>query len=111
MRKASASILGERDQDQRNGSAGHSWLHDVREEDEWDFARIEGAIHIPMNEIPSKLAMLPKGSKGLVLCHHGMRSAHVIVYLQQQAGFKHVFNLAGGIDAWSRRINPDIPRY
>ena len=87
------------------------YLLDVREEDEWDFARIEGAIHIPMSEIPSKLAMLPKGSTGLVLCHHGMRSAQVIVYLQQQAGFKHVYNLAGGIDAWSRRIDPDIPRY
>lgn len=87
------------------------YLLDVREEDEWDFARIEGAIHIPMNEIPGKLADLPKASKGLVLCHHGMRSASVIVYLQQEAGFKQLYNLAGGIDAWSRRIDPDIPRY
>lgn len=87
------------------------YLLDVRELDEWDYARIDGAIHIPMNEIPEKFSLLPKSSRGVVLCHHGMRSASVILYLQQEQGFKHLVNLSGGIDAWSRRINPDIPRY
>ncbi len=86
------------------------YLLDVREPEEWELASIQNAIQIPMGQVLPKAESLPKEKVGLVLCHHGMRSAFVIKQLQKN-GFKHLFNLKGGIDAWSIHVDDSIPRY
>ena len=89
-------------------------LLDVRED--WEVAvaaiRIDGvaARHIPMNQIPERLAELDPAQAVVCICHHGMRSAQVAGFLGRQ-GFESVYNLAGGIDAWSAQIDAAVPRY
>jgi len=85
-------------------------LLDVREESELAICRIEGALHIPMGQIPDKADSLPKDKKIIVFCHHGMRSMNVLQYLEAR-GFNNVINLAGGIHAWSIEVDPSIARY
>jgi rhodanese-related sulfurtransferase len=86
-------------------------LLDVREQWEYDTANIEGATLIPMNEVPARaFKELDEDSHILVLCHHGARSLSVAAWLRNQ-GFEKAQSIAGGIDDWSRRINPHIPRY
>ncbi len=82
---------------------------DVREHAEVAMARFPGAMHIPMGEIPSRLAELDPDRETVVVCHHGVRSANVAMYLAR-LGFEHLSNLVGGIDAWSA-IDPAVPRY
>ena len=86
------------------------FLLDVREPDEAEAAMIEGSTLIPMSQVPTRLAEIPRDKPVVVQCHHGGRSARVVQYLQSQ-GFNDVVNLAGGIDQWSIQINPEIPRY
>ncbi len=81
---------------------------DVREPFEWDLASLPGSIQMPMNSL--QIGLIPKEAKGVVLCHHGMRSMYVLKHLQEQ-GFTNLVNLAGGIDAWSREVDNSIPRY
>jgi rhodanese-related sulfurtransferase len=89
-------------------------LLDVREP--WEFAlaaiRVPGAdtLHVPMGQVPQRLPELPKTQPILCICHHGMRSAQVVAFLER-AGYPEVYNLAGGIDAWSQRVDPAVPRY
>jgi len=87
-------------------------LLDCREPSEVATARIAGSLHIPMREIPARLAELEpnKGGRIVVHCHHGGRSLRVTQYLRQQ-GFGQVQNMAGGIDAWSEQIDASVPRY
>ena len=66
--------------------------------------------HIPMGEIPDRLDELQADANTAVICHSGSRSMEVAHYLERR-GFRAVFNLAGGIDAWSRDVNGAIPRY
>ena len=84
---------------------------DVREDAELAICRIDGAFHIPMSEVPVRYGALPKDVPLVVLCHHGMRSMQVSNFLVQQAGFGRVFNVSGGIDAYSRLVDPTVPRY
>lgn len=84
-------------------------LLDVREPDELKIASVAGAVHIPMGEIPSRFGELPPDRPIAVLCHHGVRSAKVTHFLQSNG--LNAFNIAGGIDAWSERIDRSIPRY
>jgi len=67
-------------------------------------------LAIPMNEIPARLPELGPYNRIACLCHHGARSQHVAVFLSQR-GFADVANVAGGIDAWSRQVDPAVPRY
>jgi len=83
---------------------------DVREDDELAICSIEGALHIPMNEIPERAEALPHHCPLVVFCHHGMRSMHVLQYLESR-GFENVINMGGGIDAWSREVDATVPRY
>jgi rhodanese-related sulfurtransferase len=83
---------------------------DVREEWEYQIARLPQATLIPMNTIPSKLGELDKNAEIVVHCHHGGRSWNVAAYLQQN-GFRNVRNLTGGIDAWARRVDNDVRTY
>lgn len=85
-------------------------LLDVREPDELKVAQINGAHNIPMSELPKRLDELNKQQEIIVSCHHGGRSQRVAEFLVEQ-GFTNVHNLAGGIDAWSRDVDPQVPRY
>jgi rhodanese-related sulfurtransferase len=85
-------------------------LLDVREPWEYEKARIEGATLIPMREIPGRIAEVDEDSVIVAICHHGGRSMQVAMFLEKQ-GFKRVHNLVGGIDAWSRTVDPAVPLY
>jgi rhodanese-related sulfurtransferase len=85
-------------------------LLDVREPEELEVAKLAEALHIPMRQVPDRLAELPKNQTIVVMCHGGGRSARVAAYLLAN-GFERVFNLRGGIDAWSVEVDPTIPRY
>jgi rhodanese-related sulfurtransferase len=64
-----------------------------------------------MGEVPGRVAELPRDRPIVVMCHHGVRSAHVVAYLREAHGFEQVVNLSGGIDAWSCDVDPRVPRY
>jgi len=89
-------------------------LLDVREP--WEFAlaaiRVEGlrTLHIPMNEIAGRLGELDAAQPVVCICHHGMRSAQVVAFLERQ-GFDAAYNLAGGIQAWSEQVDASVPCY
>ena len=89
-------------------------LLDVREPWEFQLAAIRSphapTLHIPMRDIPARLAELPRDRAILCYCHHGMRSLQVMHFLHQQ-GYDEAVNVAGGIDAWSLQIDPGVPRY
>lgn len=85
-------------------------LLDVREGWELAIARLDGVLHIPMGEIPARLGELEPEREIVVLCRSGGRSATVARFLQQQ-GFRDVWNLAGGILAWSEQLDPSITQY
>ena len=85
-------------------------LLDVREHDERATARIEPSLHIPMNEVPRRLAEIPGNRRIVVYCHHGGRSALVASFLEAR-GYHDVVNLSGGIDDWSLAVDPRVPRY
>jgi rhodanese-related sulfurtransferase len=85
-------------------------LLDVREHDELAVAAVAEAVHIPMREIPARLTELDRDRPLVVMCHSGGRSRRVAEYLRS-AGFVDVFNLRGGIDAWSVELDETVPRY
>jgi rhodanese-related sulfurtransferase len=86
-------------------------LLDVREQWEYDTAHIPGSTLIPMNEVPARaFKELDEEAPILVLCHHGARSLSVAAWLRNQ-GFGKAQSISGGIDAWSRQIDPTVPRY
>jgi adenylyltransferase/sulfurtransferase len=85
-------------------------LIDVREPFEYEIARIEGAKLIPLGEIAQRLDDLEREQPIIVHCHSGKRSAQAVRLLQQR-GFAKVYNLGGGIDAWSEQIDPNVPQY
>lgn len=87
-------------------------LLDCREADEYQTAHIEGAVLLPMSEIQERLGELEgkQQQRIVVHCHHGGRSLRVARWLQGQ-GFTQVQSMAGGIDDWSVRIDPSVPRY
>lgn len=84
-------------------------LLDVREGWEVQVSRIASARHVPMNELPGALDTLERARETIVYCHHGTRSAMVVHWLRQQ-GYR-ARNLTGGIDRWSREVDPGVPRY
>lgn len=87
---------------------------DVREPSELQTASIKAdgfeLISIPMGVIPLRLSELDPLRPVACLCHHGGRSMQVASFLKAR-GFKHVANVAGGINAWSSEVDPDVPRY
>jgi molybdopterin/thiamine biosynthesis adenylyltransferase/rhodanese-related sulfurtransferase len=85
-------------------------LLDVREPFEFEMARIEGANLIPLGELPARWQELDREKEIFVFCHSGVRSERAAEFLRS-AGFSKVANVAGGIDAWSEEIDPDVPRY
>ena len=84
-------------------------LLDVRDPEEFQYANI-GGIHIPLDQLTQRYSELDPSKEWIVICHHGMRSAHAVGFLRN-AGFEKVHNLSGGIEAWSTQIDPAVPRY
>ncbi|MEM1366600.1 MAG: rhodanese-like domain-containing protein [Cyanobacteria bacterium P01_H01_bin.15] len=89
-------------------------LVDVREPSELTLAALPGFMSLPLSQYESwatDIAVrLDPTMETWVLCHHGVRSEQMCYWLQQQ-GFTHVKNIAGGIDAYARRVDPQIPLY
>jgi molybdopterin/thiamine biosynthesis adenylyltransferase/rhodanese-related sulfurtransferase len=85
-------------------------LIDVREPFEYEIARIDGAKLFPLGEVTERLDELKREQSIVVHCHSGKRSAQAVRLLQQH-GFASVYNLEGGIDAWSDQIDPNVPKY
>ena len=85
-------------------------LLDVREAEEWEICRIEGALWIPMGELAVRHVELDPDRPTVVVCHHGVRSAHVALALER-LGFERVYNLSGGVDRWAREVDPTMARY
>lgn len=85
-------------------------LLDVRESYEYDIARIPGSKLIPLGELPSRMSELDTADEIIIHCKVGGRSATAVRELQK-AGFSKLLNVAGGIAAWSERIDPSVPKY
>jgi rhodanese-related sulfurtransferase len=92
-------------------SEGNAKLIDVREP--WEFAttNIEGSVPMPMGDVPARAHQeLDPDERLVVICHHGMRSMNVTVWLRGQ-GFEQAQSLRGGIDAWSQEVDQKVARY
>ena len=85
-------------------------LLDVREEWELGIAKLGMAVHIPMDQVPDRLADLASDSEIVVICRSGGRSRQVVDFLQRN-GYANVSNLTGGILAWAEQIDNDLPVY
>lgn len=85
-------------------------LIDVREPHEVAICNIEGSKNMPMSDIVTHKEQLKTEDEIVVICHHGMRSAQVGMYLEQN-GFDNITNLSGGIDAWATDVDPNMNRY
>ncbi|HKP68170.1 MAG TPA: rhodanese-like domain-containing protein [Pyrinomonadaceae bacterium] len=86
-------------------------LIDVRQPEEWAFAKIEGAKLIPLGELLNRMGELDEKRETVLQCKSGMRSARGVEALQR-AGFKgELKNLKGGITAWSNEVDPKVPKY
>ncbi|MDF3128672.1 rhodanese-like domain-containing protein [Kiritimatiellaeota bacterium B1221] len=82
---------------------------DVREPSEYDFVHIPGSVLLPLGELSLRYHQLPEDRSFLCLCHHGIRSQRAAQFLAGK-GFKAA-NLQGGIDRWSLKKDPSLPRY
>jgi rhodanese-related sulfurtransferase len=85
-------------------------LLDVREPWEYQKAHIAGSMLVPMGELPARLAELDAEREVVAICHHGGRSMQMAMLLEA-SGFSRVHNLSGGVDAWSRAVDPAVPIY
>jgi adenylyltransferase/sulfurtransferase len=85
-------------------------LLDVRMDQELAIAALDGAIHIPLQQLPHRFAELDKDAELAVICHHGPRSGSAVRFLLEQ-GFRLPRNVEGGIDQYSKRVDPNLPRY
>jgi rhodanese-related sulfurtransferase len=89
---------------------GKPQLLDVREPWEFERARLDGATLLPLRELPARFGELDAGAETVVICHHGGRSMQAALFLERQ-GFAKLHNLAGGVDAWARNVDPAMPVY
>ncbi len=85
-------------------------LLDVREPHELAVAAVSGSLNIPMGAIEQRLSGIPPGGPTVVMCHGGIRSSRVAEFLLAR-GFTDVYNLTGGINAWSLEVDPAVPTY
>jgi rhodanese-related sulfurtransferase len=85
-------------------------LLDVREPREYEVCRIEDSVLMPMQTVPARRDELGGDREIVIICHHGARSMQVAMFLER-LGFANVHNLAGGVDAWAREVDPSMPRY
>ncbi len=85
-------------------------LLDVREPWEFDICHIEGSLNLPMAQVPLHLDELQEADEIVVICHHGIRSQQIIWFMRQEFD-QPLINLDGGVDAWAREVDPDMPVY
>lgn len=83
---------------------------DVRDPWEHAIALIPGSVTLPLSRLAASLDELDRTREWVVVCHHGMRSYQAALFLER-SGFPQVANLAGGIDAWAREVEPSMARY
>jgi len=95
---------------ERVGRGDKLLLVDVREQWEYDLAKIPGAKLIPLGTLPANLNALLDADEVICYCHHGMRSLDAAVWLRQQ-GVESAKSMAGGIERWSVEVDPQVPRY
>jgi len=91
-------------------SRGQPVLLDVREPWEYELCHVAESIHLPMQQVPSRLAELDPDRDVVVICHHGMRSMQVGLFLEH-SGFSAIYNLVGGVEGWARDVEPNMNRY
>jgi rhodanese-related sulfurtransferase len=85
-------------------------LLDVREPWEYQIVHLDDSRLVPMRQVPAELDSLDEDQEIIVICHHGIRSRQVALYLEGH-GFRNVVNLLGGIDAWARHTDTSLPTY
>jgi rhodanese-related sulfurtransferase len=83
---------------------------DVREPIEHEMVNIEAAELLPLSSFNDWIDTLKKDEEIVVMCHHGIRSANVCMFLVRN-GFEKVYNLDGGIDLWANRVDLNMPKY
>ena len=106
MREFSATEL----QGYLETSTARPLMLDVREPWEVDKACIEGSTPVPMRAIPERLQDFNPDQEIVVICHHGIRSRMIGLYLENH-GFSNIINLTGGVEAWAREVDPDMETY
>ncbi len=89
---------------------GGPQLVDIRDPWETEIVSLPGAIAIPMIDLPKQIDRLDASRRVVLICHHGMRSAHAAIWLRQQ-GFTGAVSVRGGIDAYARAAKPKLPTY
>ena len=95
---------------ERLGKGDDICLIDVRDDWEYSLTSIKGSNHVPLNELVDRVQEIMFEEEIAVYCHHGERGflgAQILI----ESGFKKVYHLRGGIDAWSQVVDPKIPRY
>jgi len=85
-------------------------LVDVREPWELAVCRLPGVKAMPMRSVPARYLELERDTETVIVCHHGARSFQVGLFLEHQ-GFNRIFNLYGGMAAWSQDADPTTPTY
>jgi rhodanese-related sulfurtransferase len=85
-------------------------LIDVREEMEWEFCNL-GGTHIPLGDLPRHVQEISAELPVVLVCHHGVRSAQALRYLEHTTGRNNFLNLKGGIHAWALQVDPEMPVY
>jgi rhodanese-related sulfurtransferase len=85
-------------------------LVDVREPWELEIVSIPGALSIPLQQLPARVAELPAKGPVVVFCHHGSRSAQAVAWLRR-GGNDRAINLEGGIDSWAREVDRTLETY
>ncbi|MEQ8714830.1 MAG: rhodanese-like domain-containing protein [Cyclobacteriaceae bacterium] len=85
-------------------------LVDVREQNEYDFANLDGEL-IPLGDVIAEHEKIAKDKKVVIHCRSGARSGSAVKALEQQFGYDNLYNLKGGILAWSAEIDPSVPSY
>ena len=94
----------------RDAGKAKPQLLDVREPWEFETCRIEGSTPMPMGDVPARAGELDPDAEVVVICHHGGRSMQVAMFLEKN-GYAKVHNLAGGVDAWAKTVDPSMPVY
>jgi sulfur-carrier protein adenylyltransferase/sulfurtransferase len=92
------------------GGDGAVQLIDVREPWEWEICRLDGAVLIPLRELPARIGELDRSRPVVTYCHTGVRSLTARHFLSEQ-GFRDVRSLRGGVEAWATQVDPGMARY
>jgi adenylyltransferase/sulfurtransferase len=85
-------------------------LIDVREPHEFEFCNLNGEL-IPQAEIPHNVDKIDRSKQVILHCRSGARSGNMVLWLEKNHGFENLYNLKGGILAWSKEIDPSVPQY